>query len=108
MFEQAGVRVVADSVSMEFLRGAVIDFTTDLIRSGFEVCSQACMLHEGICIVACALLWVVTHTCQGLPFIEKHKSDCYRMTNSVADFGPTCMCVSCRTADQPSSIIIAF
>ncbi|KAK9816285.1 hypothetical protein WJX74_004722 [Apatococcus lobatus] len=37
IFEQAGVRVVADTVSMEFLRGAVIDFTTDLIRSGFEV-----------------------------------------------------------------------
>ena len=31
------MRVVADAVSMEFLRGAVIDFTTDLIRAGFEV-----------------------------------------------------------------------
>ncbi|KAL3148038.1 hypothetical protein ABBQ38_014328 [Trebouxia sp. C0009 RCD-2024] len=34
---QKGVQLVTDTVSYELLRGAVVDYTTDLIRASFEV-----------------------------------------------------------------------
>lgn len=37
VYEHAGARVVCDSLSLEFLSGAVIDFESDLMRSAFVV-----------------------------------------------------------------------
>lgn len=37
VFVQDGVSVICDSVSLEFLKGATVDFESDLIRSGFVV-----------------------------------------------------------------------
>ena len=34
-----GVQLVTDTVSYELLKGAVVDYTTDLIRASFEVSS---------------------------------------------------------------------
>ena len=35
--QQQGVQLVTDNVSYELLKGSKVDFTTDLIRSCFEV-----------------------------------------------------------------------
>lgn len=35
--QQQGVQLVTDSVSYELLKGATVDYTTDLIRASFEV-----------------------------------------------------------------------
>lgn len=37
VFEEGGVQLVVDLVSFEFVRGASVDYTTDIIRSAFEV-----------------------------------------------------------------------
>lgn len=37
MVHQKGVQLVTDTVSYELLKGAVVDYTTDLIRASFEV-----------------------------------------------------------------------
>lgn len=37
VFERDGVRVVCDTVSMDFLRGAVVEFEDSLMRSAFQV-----------------------------------------------------------------------
>ena len=37
IFEKEGVKVVSDSLSLEFLKGSVVDFESDLMRSGFVV-----------------------------------------------------------------------
>lgn len=37
MFAQGGVQLVVDPVSYEFVKGATVDYTTDIIRSAFEV-----------------------------------------------------------------------
>jgi Fe-S cluster assembly iron-binding protein IscA len=37
VFERDGVQVVADSVSMGFLKGAVVEFEDSLMRSAFQV-----------------------------------------------------------------------
>ena len=37
VYEHAGAHVVCDSLSLEFLSGAVIDFESDLMRSAFVV-----------------------------------------------------------------------
>lgn len=37
MFEREGVQVVCDTVSMDFLSGAVIEFEDSLMRSAFQV-----------------------------------------------------------------------
>ena len=36
-FSKDGVQVVVDEVSMEFLKGATVDYTEELIKSSFEV-----------------------------------------------------------------------
>ncbi len=36
-FENFGVRVVVDEVSMDYLRGAQIDFVDDIMGSGFKI-----------------------------------------------------------------------
>ena len=35
--QQSGVQLVTDTVSYELLKGATVDYTTDLIRASFEV-----------------------------------------------------------------------
>ena len=35
--DQDGVQLVTDTVSYELLKGSTVDYTTDLIRSAFEV-----------------------------------------------------------------------
>lgn len=35
--QQHGVQLVTDAVSYELLKGATLDYTTDLIRASFEV-----------------------------------------------------------------------
>ena len=35
--QQHGVQLVTDAVSYELLKGATVDYTTDLIRASFEV-----------------------------------------------------------------------
>ena len=37
MVDQGGVQLVTDTVSYELLKGSTVDYTTDLIRSAFEV-----------------------------------------------------------------------
>ncbi|GAB4821281.1 hypothetical protein N2152v2_008327 [Parachlorella kessleri] len=37
VFERDGIRVVCDNLSLEFLRGATIDYESDLMRSAFVV-----------------------------------------------------------------------
>jgi hypothetical protein len=37
VFERDGVRVVCDDLSLEFLRGAIVDYESDLMRSAFVV-----------------------------------------------------------------------
>jgi hypothetical protein len=37
VFEREGVRVVCDSVSLDFLRGAVLEYEDSLMRSAFQV-----------------------------------------------------------------------
>ena len=37
MFAHNGAQLVVDSVSLEFVRGATIDYAAELIKSNFEV-----------------------------------------------------------------------
>ena len=37
VFESGGVRLVADAMSYEFVRGAKVDYSQELIKSAFEV-----------------------------------------------------------------------
>ncbi|XP_012872796.1 PREDICTED: iron-sulfur cluster assembly 2 homolog, mitochondrial [Dipodomys ordii] len=37
VFEQGGAKVVVDSASMAFVKGALVDFSQELIRSSFQV-----------------------------------------------------------------------
>lgn len=37
MFEAQGVKLVTDSVSYEFVRGAKVDYSQELIKASFEV-----------------------------------------------------------------------
>lgn len=37
VFEIDGAKLVTDDLSMEFLNGSVVDFESDLMRSGFVV-----------------------------------------------------------------------
>eukprot|EP00878_Enallax_costatus_P005843 GHUV01006131.1.p1 GENE.GHUV01006131.1~~GHUV01006131.1.p1 ORF type:complete len:171 (+),score=42.76 GHUV01006131.1:164-676(+) len=40
VFERDGVRVVCDSISLDFLRGAVVEFEDSLMRSAFQIASN--------------------------------------------------------------------
>lgn len=37
VFERDGVKVVCDSISLDFLKGAVVEFEDSLMRSAFQV-----------------------------------------------------------------------
>uniref|UniRef100_A0A0V0GC83 Iron-sulfur cluster assembly 2 homolog, mitochondrial n=1 Tax=Triatoma dimidiata TaxID=72491 RepID=A0A0V0GC83_TRIDM len=37
IFEEKGAKVVIDSISLEYLDGAVVDYQTELIRSAFQI-----------------------------------------------------------------------
>uniref|UniRef100_A0A2K5L1D4 Iron-sulfur cluster assembly 2 homolog, mitochondrial n=1 Tax=Cercocebus atys TaxID=9531 RepID=A0A2K5L1D4_CERAT len=41
VFEQGGARVVADSDSLAFVKGAQVDFSQELIRSSFQVLNNS-------------------------------------------------------------------
>ena len=43
---QHGVQLVTDNVSYELLKGATVDYTTDLIRASFEVSSQIVLCYK--------------------------------------------------------------
>lgn len=46
-FEASGVKVIVDEVSVEYLRGATIDFVNDPVRgAGFAVDSPSAKSHE--------------------------------------------------------------
>ncbi|KAJ7399527.1 hypothetical protein BTVI_113694 [Pitangus sulphuratus] len=38
VFEQGGARVVVDVDSLAFVKGSMVDFSQELIRSSFQVC----------------------------------------------------------------------
>eukprot|EP00877_Chromochloris_zofingiensis_P005958 jgi/Chrzof1/1615/Cz10g14200.t1 len=40
VFEREGIKVVCDDVSMQFLRGAVVEFEDTLMRSAFQIASN--------------------------------------------------------------------
>ncbi|PSC73776.1 iron-sulfur cluster assembly 2 mitochondrial [Micractinium conductrix] len=40
LFERDGVRVVCDDISLEFLKGAIVDFESDLMRSAFVIAAN--------------------------------------------------------------------
>ena len=41
VFEHRGVKLVTDDISLDFVKGATIDYVQELIKSTFEVCSAA-------------------------------------------------------------------
>jgi Fe-S cluster assembly iron-binding protein IscA len=45
VFEKDGVQVVCDTVSMDFLKGAVVEFEDSLMRSAFQVSNGFSMQH---------------------------------------------------------------
>lgn len=47
VFERDGVQVVVDESSLEFVRGATVDFTDDMMRSAFAVVNNP--LSESAC-----------------------------------------------------------
>ena len=53
-FESNGVQVVVDEVSIDYLRGAKIDFVNDPVRgAGFAVDSPSAQAHHGEDACAC-------------------------------------------------------
>ena len=47
VFERDGAQVVVDESSLEFVRGATVDFTDDMMRSAFAVVNNP--LSESAC-----------------------------------------------------------
>ena len=45
IFEAGGVKLVADSMSYEFVRGSKVDYSQELIKSSFEVSSCLFIRH---------------------------------------------------------------
>lgn len=52
VFEREGVRVVCDDLSLEFLRGATVDYESDLMKSAFVVSAakQRVLLSMCVCL----------------------------------------------------------
>lgn len=38
IFEKDGVKLVVDKISLDFVKGATVDYVEELIRSAFQVC----------------------------------------------------------------------
>lgn len=38
IFERDGVKLVVDKISLDFVKGATVDYVEELIRSAFQVC----------------------------------------------------------------------
>ena len=49
MFEKDGVKIVVDSLSIDFLQGSTIDYEEELIRSAFRVTSNPQALQGCSC-----------------------------------------------------------
>jgi hypothetical protein len=73
VFEREGVQVVCDTVSMDFLKGAVIEFEDSLMRSAFQVSRSAC---DCVCVttISCQLCMCYHHimVLQVLPAFAEH------------------------------------
>lgn len=52
IFEKEGVRVVVDSVSLQFLRGSVVDYVQELIGSTFQVIDNPNAKHSCGCNIS--------------------------------------------------------
>ncbi|RWS03264.1 iron-sulfur cluster assembly 2: mitochondrial-like isoform X1 [Dinothrombium tinctorium] len=49
VFEKDGVKVVVDSVSIQFIQGSVIDYNEELIRSSFQITNNPKAEHGCSC-----------------------------------------------------------
>ncbi|KAI9485782.1 MAG: hypothetical protein EXX96DRAFT_546451 [Benjaminiella poitrasii] len=52
IFEKDGVRVVVDSISLQFLRGSVVDYVQELIGSTFQVIDNPNAKHSCGCNIS--------------------------------------------------------
>ncbi|KAI8076511.1 uncharacterized protein B0P05DRAFT_572478 [Gilbertella persicaria] len=52
VFEKDGVRVVVDSVSLQFLRGSMVDYVQELIGSTFQVIDNPNAKHSCGCNIS--------------------------------------------------------
>lgn len=55
MFERDGVALVCDAVSLDFLKGAVVEYEDSLMRSAFQVRRQGGLQHVRGCARCCLL-----------------------------------------------------
>ena len=76
MFEKQGVKLVVDSISYDFLKGATVDYVEELIRSAFQVSRLLCFLFMFIDFVPF------------MAFLEVHVHiDSYNFVISMETFG---------------------
>ena len=54
VFEHQGVKLVTDDVSLEFIKGATVDYVSELIKSTFEVRLCSCRLSTDVSIRSAA------------------------------------------------------
>ena len=55
------MQLVCDSVSYEFVRGATVDYTTDIIRSAFE--ARRCFAHGHVIMTSFMRVRTLSHPC---------------------------------------------
>lgn len=58
IFEKDGGKVVCDSVSFEFLKGAKIEFEDSLMRSAFVVSAPACACMACMSLIMRGSMWL--------------------------------------------------
>lgn len=90
VFESGGAKLVTDGVSLEFLKGAVVEFEDSLMRSAFQAsAARPCAMRHSPCAMlapqhaaacgACATLWCHFHHPQPqLPAPDPDQSACHR------------------------------
>jgi iron-sulfur cluster assembly accessory protein len=52
VFEKEGVKVVVDSISLQFLRGSMVDYVQELIGSTFQVVDNPNAKHSCGCNIS--------------------------------------------------------
>lgn len=52
IFEQDGVKLVVDKISLDFVKGATVDYVEELIRSAFQVSSNPSALGGCSCKIS--------------------------------------------------------